>query len=54
MQRGVDAMRFSLERIRLGCWDRNRFGYWELVGTIGRGKLEWIICLFQEGSEVFS
>ena len=28
-------MRFSSERIRLGCCDRNRFGYWELVGTTG-------------------
>ena len=38
-------MRFSMERNRLGCQD--------LAGTTGREELEWIIYLFQEGTETF-
>jgi len=36
----MDAIRFSMERNRP-------------AGTAGREELEWIICLFQERTEVF-
>lgn len=41
----MDAMRFSMERNRLGCR--------ELAGATGREELDWIIYLFQAGTEFF-